>query len=195
MDIHFSDLNMSFLNRFEEYLKSNGKGSNTIYIYLRTLRALLNKAINEGVCNDRNYVFKNFSLAKYSKIKTEKRAISKEEINRIKCLDLQKKPKLILAQKLFLFSFYCRGMNFIVLAYLTWRNIHCDRLIYIRQKTKDLFNLELLEPAKKILTYYHKLTYTNNRENFVFPIFSCRHISAQSKYNRKVKILRRTNKI
>jgi hypothetical protein len=46
-EIHFSDVDVSFLNQFEEYLKAKGKGSNTIYIYFRTLRALLNKAIKE----------------------------------------------------------------------------------------------------------------------------------------------------
>ena len=46
-EVHFSEIDVSFLNQFEEYLKAQGKGGNTIYLYLRTLRAVLNKAIKE----------------------------------------------------------------------------------------------------------------------------------------------------
>ncbi|MBL0136838.1 MAG: phage integrase SAM-like domain-containing protein [Chitinophagaceae bacterium] len=63
-DIHFSDIDVAFLNKFEEYLKAEGKGANTIYIYLRTLRALFNEAIKEEVTSDKYYPFKKFSLAK-----------------------------------------------------------------------------------------------------------------------------------
>jgi len=192
-DIQFSDLDILFLNHLEEHLKANNKGANTIYIYLRTLRALINKAIKEGVCNEQYYAFKNFSLSRYAKIKTEKRAISKEDIEKIKNLNLSKNPELILAQKLFLFSFYCRGMNFIDLAYLKRKHIHNNRLIYFRQKTKDLFNLELLEPAKEIVKYFGKFILSGN-ESYIFPIFNVSHISPQSKYNRKVKMLRQINK-
>ncbi|HMH33627.1 MAG TPA: site-specific integrase [Puia sp.] len=122
-DIHFSDIDILFLNRFEEYLKSNGKGGNTIYIYLRTLRALFNRAVEEEATSEKYYPFKKFSLAKYAKIKTEKRAISKDEIEKIKKLKLSKIPELLLAHKLFLFSFYCRGMNFIDMAFLKWKDI------------------------------------------------------------------------
>ncbi len=192
-DLHFSDIDLSFLNKFEEFLRSNGKGPNTIYVYLRTLRALLNKAIKEDVCSENYYPFKKFSLAKYANIKTEKRAISKEDIEKIKKVKLEKNKNLVLAHKLFLFSFYCRGMNFVDIAYLRWKDIRVGRLTYTRQKTKELFNLELLEPAKQILRYFKELTYVN-RESYVFPIFNENHISPQTRHNRKVKVLRKINK-
>ena len=52
-EIHFSDIDISFLNRFEEFLKAKGKGGDTIYLYLRTLRAVQNKAIKEEVCSEK----------------------------------------------------------------------------------------------------------------------------------------------
>ena len=64
-------------------------------IYLRTLRAFLNKAIKEDISSDKHYSFKRFSLAKYDKIKTENRAISKEEIIKIKNFDTKKYPHLL----------------------------------------------------------------------------------------------------
>jgi hypothetical protein len=88
-ELHFSDIDVQFLNKFEEYLKVKGKGGNTIYIYLRTLRALINKAIKEEVTSEKYYAFKRFSLAKYTKIKTAKRAITKDEIEKIKTVNLE----------------------------------------------------------------------------------------------------------
>ncbi|MBL0032862.1 MAG: phage integrase SAM-like domain-containing protein [Bacteroidetes bacterium] len=37
-----------FLNRYQEFMQKTGLGPNSIYLYLRTLRALINKAIEEN---------------------------------------------------------------------------------------------------------------------------------------------------
>ena len=192
-DIHFSDIDVEFLNKFEEYLKANKKGGNTIFLYLRTLRALLNKAVKEGVCSEKYYPFKKFSLAKYSKIKTEKRAISKEDIKKIEEADLVAKPHLMDARNIFMFSYYCRGINFIDIAFLKWQDIKGERLIYTRMKTKELFNIELLQPAKEILKHYESLSDKDN-ESYIFPILNENHNTPNMLYNRKVKMLRKINK-
>lgn len=190
--LHFSDIDVLFLNSFEEFLKKGGKGENTIYIYLRTLRALINKAIKEDICSEKYYAFKNFSLAKYAKIKTEKRAIEKDDIEKIKNLNLKKRKDLIDAKNIFIFSFYCRGINFIDIASLKWKDIKGERLSYRRSKTNELFNMSLLNPALEILKYYHPLTYAS-QDSYVFPVFSHNYNTPQALYNRKVKMLRKTN--
>jgi len=192
-DIHFSDIDVEFLNKFEEFLKSNGKGGNTIYIYLRTLRALLNKAIKEDVSSDKYYPFKKFSLAKYAKLKTEKRAISKEDIAKIKKLDTAKHPHLLDAKNIFMFSFYCRGINFIDIALLKWKDIKSGRLIYTRQKTKELFTIELMQPVKEILKYYKSITFRGS-DSYIFPILNETHVTPKMLYNRKEKMIRKINK-
>jgi len=190
-DVHFSEIDVSFLNQFEEYLKAQGKGGNTIYLYLRTLRAVLNKAIKEEVSSEKYYPFKKFSLGKYARIKTEKRAISKEDIDKI----IAKQPKtanIILARNIFLFSYYCRGMNFTDMAFLKWMDINGDRMIYVRKKTGELFNIKLLEPAIKILENYKRIDQSKN--DYVFPLLSSAHKTPQTIFNRKVKMLRAINK-
>lgn len=190
-DIHFSDIDVSFLNQFEEYLKAKGKGSNTIFIYLRTLRAILNKAIKEDFCADKYYPFKKFSLGKYARIKTEKRAISKDDINKIIALQ-PKTANNTLARNIFLFSYYCRGMNFTDIAFLKWKDIVDNRLIYTRRKTNEKFNIQLLEPAVKILDFYKSIGQSKN--DYVFPLLSTDHKTPQTIFNRKVKMLREINK-
>jgi integrase len=190
--LHFSDIDLEFLSNYEDYLKSTGKKPNTIYLYLRTLRALINRAIKDEVCAEKYYPFKRFTLAKYSSTTTEKRAIAKQEIEKIKQLNLSAKEHLIDSRNLFLFSFYCRGMNFTDMALLKWRNINAERLSYTRQKTKEYFSIELLQPAIRILKHYKKITYIDE-ESYVFPILSEDHQSPKSIYYRKVKILKKTN--
>jgi integrase len=190
-EIHFSDIDISFLNKFEEYLKANGKGGNTIYLYLRTLRAVLNKAIKEEVCSEKYYPFKKFSLGKYSNLKTEKRAIGKDDMDKIIALQ-PKTSDNILARNIFLFSYYCRGMNFTDIAFLKWKDILNDRLIYTRSKTKEHFNIQLLEPANKILEYYKSIGQSKN--DYVFPLLSTDHKTPQAIFNRKIKMLREINK-
>jgi integrase len=144
------------------------------------------------VCSEKYYPFKNFSLAKYSNIKTDKRAISKTDIEKIKKVKLRK-PNLLLAKHLFLFSFYCRGMNFVDMAFLKWKDIKNKRLTYTRKKTREHFNIGLLKPALDILRHHKTVTF-KNKESYVFPIFNENHISPQTVYNRKVKMLRQVNK-
>ncbi len=190
--LHFSDIDAQFLNSFEEFLKTSGKGANTIYIYLRTLRALINRAIKEEVCSEKYYPFKKFSLAKYSQIKTQKRAIGKSDIAKIKKLKLTDRKDLIDAKNIFLFSYYNRGMNFIDIALLKWKDVQNGRLNYRRMKTKELFSMEILAPAMTILKHYKPTTFKND-ESYVFPIFLEQHVGATTMHNRRTKMLRQVN--
>lgn len=191
--LHFSDITHAFLNKFEEHLQANGKGGNSIYIYLRTFRALINKAINEGICNAQYYPFKKFSLAKYKKIKTKKRALTKEQIYKIRDFDTKDYPHLVDAKNVFLFSYYCRGINFIDICLLKYTSIENNIMSYTREKTEGYFNIELLQPAQEIIEYYRPQTF-NSKDSYIFPLFYDTHITKLSIHNRHVKMLTIINK-
>ncbi|GAB3224305.1 hypothetical protein GCM10027423_60050 [Spirosoma arcticum] len=64
-----------------------------------------------------------------------------------------------MAKDLFLFSYYCGGINFIDMAMLTWSNVATDlhshqRLNYTRQKTGGKFTIRLMPVALAILERY-----------------------------------------
>ena len=101
--------------------------------------------------------------------------------------------KLINSRNYFLFSYYCRGLNFADLASLKWTNIRDGFINYVRAKTKEEFDFKLHPEALKILDYYHVLE-GNSDDGYVFPILYKRHATVRSQRDRRLKILKRVNK-
>jgi integrase len=193
IDFYFSDITTSFLTKYENDFYSRGVTPNAVFVFLRTFKTLVNYAKRDGIVRNDFDPYKDISFSKFRRIKTQKRAISKEEIRKIANLQFEPESSLFHSRNFFLFSYYCRGINFIDMANLTWRDLSNGRLQYTRRKTKELFNISLLEPASEILSYYRRVYY-NTDEDYIFPILNKDlHQTATSMDNRIHKILRRTN--
>jgi len=150
-DIDFKLLNYKILQEFREYLLEEGRKENTISIHLRTLRAVYNSAIKENLVPKSYYPFESFKIKSE---KTIKRAITKEEINKIRKLKITIGSELDKARDFFLFSFNMRGMSFIDMAYLKTKDIRNSRLTYSRKKTGQKFSIKLTEEAFSIIRKY-----------------------------------------
>ena len=104
-----------------------------------------------------------------------------------------------MAKSVFLFSFYCGGINFVDLAQLRWRNISTDsegnqRLTYVRQKTGGKFSVRLLAPAAQLIDQYRPDTH-NGPDSYVFPILNTKQHPTQKQVdNRLHKVLGQVNK-
>jgi len=166
MDIPLSKINLKFILDYEAACKGNGMKVNSIGVYLRTLRAIVNRAINDGIINRNNYAFNNYSIKSE---KTAKRAISKEEIHKIIELELDPETKLWHSLNYFIFMFHLRGMNFIDLAYLKFENLIEGRVEYRRIKTGKLYSVKLTEKAQQIVDFY-KVGRGHIKNDYVFPI-------------------------
>ena len=150
------------INKGKENERIKKLSVNTISVYLRTLRAIINRAIKEGLIEESSYPFKNISIKTQ---KTRKRAVNKDVIKMVEDLEVDK--SLQLYKDLFMFSFYNRGMNFVDMAYLKVKNIQAGRINYYRQKTGQYFSIKITDKAKQIIDRYSDL---KNPEAFVFPI-------------------------
>ncbi|NLD45755.1 MAG: site-specific integrase [Clostridiaceae bacterium] len=189
-EIVFTDINYSFLVRFEKFFKKRKAKETSISYYMRTLRALYNLAINEGILNKELYPFNEYKISELN-TQTAKRALKKEHILKIKQLDI-KDEKLINARNYFLFSYYTMGMNFTDMAHMKWNNIIDERLQYTRVKTGRIYSIKLLQPALKIIQYY-KENYYQDPEGYIFPILSSTHKTETSKRNRIHKVIGQVN--
>jgi integrase/recombinase XerD len=195
--LEFSDVTFNFLKQYEDWLISHKLMPNTIFYYLRTFNTLLGYAKKEGLVKPDYYPFKDFGFAKYRNTKTKKRAISKVDMLSIINLDLNgsdRRPqsRLYRSREIFVFSYYCGGINFVDIAHLKWTNIVNGRLQYTRQKTGGDFNIALLPPAQKILQDFRASNFTRE-DSYIFPILSDFHKTPQQMKDRIHKINRQTN--
>jgi len=163
-DILFQQINYEFLKKLETDYLAEGKSLNSLSVYLRTIRAIYNRAINQNIAKREWYPFKRYSIRS---TKTQKRAITKDDIKKIEEYKTKSGTYYFHARNYFMFSFYMIGMNFTDMAYLTPANISNGRLEYKRKKTGKFYSLALFDKPKEILNYYLK---GKKKEDYIFPI-------------------------
>jgi integrase/recombinase XerD len=193
-DHAFVNMQLDFLKKFEAYLLGRNCAVTTRSVYFRTFRTVWRTAISDKICPEKHYPFKDFAFSKYNNPRTKKRAITKAQIDKIAEVEIDAKDDAVLnSRNYFLFSFYCRGLNFTDLASLKWGNVKDGELNYFRAKTKEEFQFKLHPVALEMLAYYRKLE-GNSDAGYIFPILYKRHMTALSIRDRKKKILKRVNK-
>ena len=136
LDIPFNIIDVSWLERYEKWLRSRGNKETTISLMFRTLRSTFNKAIKEKCVQKSDYPFEEYRVSKFD-VTTQKRAITKADI--LKFTDdtepIGQKRYVRLSKDIFMFSYLCGGINFTDISNLTKANIVNGCLQYIRQKT------------------------------------------------------------
>ncbi len=153
-DIIISDLNRETMEAYEAWLKGRGLKRNSSSCYLRTLRTLYRKAVEQGLTEDRNIfrrVFTGFA-------KTAKRAISLEAIQSIRKLSLPVGSPLAFARDIFMISIYLQGISFVDLAYLRKSDIKNGQLQYNRRKTGQTITVGWEPSMQDIVDTYASLT-------------------------------------
>lgn len=189
-DLAFFDIDYSFLIKLESSWKKKGWKESSISTYMRTLRALFNRAIKEDVIEASVYPFKIYKIASLNTV-TQKRALNRAQITSIENLKLPKNTAIWHAQNIFLFSYYSMGTNFVDIAELTKKNIVNEQLQYTRTKTHKLYNTPLHPKAQIILNNYISI----QTDKYIFPVYSEQtHKTAQQKANRLHKVLQNVNK-
>lgn len=187
LDIYFSDIDIVWLKQYEQHLRTKELSDNTIAIRFRTLRAIFNVAIEDGVVKAEYYPFKTFKVSKLTK-ETAKRSITKSDVEAIINYKTEHSYSLF-AIDIFLFTYLMGGINFVDIAYLTKENLIDERLVYQRRKTKKLIKLPLQPRAIELIEKY------KSKDNpYLFPIFSKFHKTDQQKANRVHKVITKVNR-
>ena len=187
LNIPFSDVDVTWLKKYELWLQAQGLAINTIGTRFRHLRVIYNLAIDEKVVKREYYPFNTFKVSKLNQIPA-KRSISKDAI--LKVLNYEGKTGLeCFSIDLFTFSYLTAGINFVDIARLTDDNIMENRLVYIRKKTKKQIKVPLQSQAVELIGKYKQ------QDNpYLFPILSPYHKTEQQKVNRVHKVIAKVNK-
>ena len=191
LDIPFSAIDISWLNKYEKWLRSKGNKETTMSLMFRTLRSAYNKAIKAKCARKSDYPFDEYKINKFD-TKTQKRAIAKTEVLKFtKEVDnIGKRQYVQLSKDIFIFSYLCGGINFTDIANLTKVNITNGRIHYIRQKIGKLIKLGISEEAMQIIKKYE-----SESKGYLFPILNANiHKTPLQKQNRIHKMLGKINK-
>lgn len=146
-DILIEMIDHIVIEDYQAYLISTGLTPNSTSFYMRILRAVYNRAVEQELTADR----KPFRTVFTGTEKTLKRAISISDMKRIRNLDLSLSPNIEFARDIFLFLFLCRGMSFIDAVFLKKSDIQQGVLTYRRHKTGQLLHIKVISQISELI--------------------------------------------
>lgn len=170
-DIMLDSLNSDTMKSYEAWQQQRGLSSNTISFYMRILRAVYNRAVEDEIIEDRT----PFRHVYTGVEKTVKRALPISVIKTIKALDLSLTPYLDFARDMFIMSFMLRGMSFIDMAFLRKSDLSNGYITYRRRKTGQQLKIEWTKDMQRILDKYPA-----NSSNYLLPII--KNIGTNERY-------------
>jgi len=184
LNISFHKIDYSWLVRVDGSLRGRGVSSNSVAVYMRSLRALYNKAINHGIIDAQEYPFRRYKIKGEP---TSPRVASIKELQSFFNMQLNSIRKEYDSWNYGRLIFLLRGINFADLAMLTTDNIKHGRLMYKRMKTHKSYSVELLPLALDIFrSYYCKERFT------LLPILTNEEFNNKSNIPKRVSQLRKT---
>jgi len=172
----FENVTANWLKEYERYMVALPRSITTVGIYLRPLRALYNLAIEDGNASKEFYPFtkRRYQIPGGRKAK---KALPKTSLKLLLNANTEMSPEQEKAQDLWFFSFACNGINLKDVLELKWNNIHNDRIVFTRAKTRLTTKGNLLEIVVFRNEYIDRIlekycTSNRKREGYVFDILS-----------------------
>lgn len=143
----FDKLTYRNLIELEASLYVKGMTTNGISVYMRTLKAIYNKAINLEIVGYEYYPFRKFKIKKAS---TTPRVLNLAELKAYFNLQLDKNSLYYKSWLIGKLIFMLRGINSRDLLMLNQKNIKNGRIIYRRAKTKKIYSISILPEMMEV---------------------------------------------
>ena len=158
---------------YESSLRARGNTPNTTSFYLRILRAVYNRAVENDIIENR-HPFRHV----YTGVeKTVKRALPINMIRKIRALDLSRSPRAEFARDMFMLSLFLRGMSFIDMAFLRKSDLSNGYISYRRRKTGQSLKIKWTDDMQRILDRYPE-----NPTPYLLPILTKKGIDERRTY-------------
>lgn len=186
--LRLSDIDTRLLADYEKYLLRQHICLNTSSCYLRSLRSLYNRAVEEGLVEQRHPFDKVFT----GNCRTNKRGLSVAEVRRLYALSVPSRSFGALVRDVFLFCLFACGMPLVDVAYLKKSQIKDGRICYHRRKTAQEVSFRILPCMQQILDRYLSI-----EGEYVFPLL--KRVSDYPRlllrFNRQLAVLGRKAKL
>ena len=170
-DFTFNEVTPEWIKGFEIHLRGRGCSWNTVSAYLRTFRAVYNRAVD---CRGAVYVPHLFRSVYTGTRADRKRALDTEDIQKV-FTKLPQSPAVTSdirrAQELFVLMFLLRGLPFVDLAYLRKSDLRDNVITYRRRKTGRPLSVTLTSEAMAILKRYMD---RDSSSPYFFPLLNSR---------------------
>lgn len=155
------------LKEYETWLRDKGAKWNTVSTYMRTLKAVYNRLVEENLLDYNTKLFDDV----YTKVESQtKRALTGEQTNILLHADIEKLPKEAqCALAYFLLMFLFRGMPFIDLAYLRKQDVKGNCITYCRHKTGRKIVVRI---PNKAMALFEKYRNKDTSSGYLFPILN-----------------------
>ena len=153
-DFTFHEVTPEWLKGFEIHLRGRGCSWNTVSTYLRTFRAVYNRAVD---CRGAVYVPHLFRSVYTGTRADRKRALDTEDMQKVFTQLPQSSAvtsDMRRTQELFVLMFLLRGLPFVDLAYLRKSDLHDNVITYRRRKTGRPLSVTLTREAMVLLKRY-----------------------------------------
>ena len=200
-NLAWNDLTPEFLEEYEAYMREEGNSQNTIGIYLRSLRAVINYGIANGLFAKEYYPFGRKSHGKYQipSAQNKKRALSKKEVEAIKALEVKPGSRKELARDFWLFSYYANGCNIKDIVHLRWKDIDWKEGViqFVRKKTERANKSNQVQITAVIHPHITEVIQRRGMddsqpENYVFSIIDANQ-TAEEQHKHTQEFVRRIN--
>ena len=197
----FPEIDIKYIKSFDVFLQKRECKGNTRKFYFKTLRAVLNKAIQDGEASETTYPFGKggFSISALEE-ETAKRYLPHDSMMKLKTTVMDN-AVLERTRRLFLFSYYCYGISFIDAALLTKKNIirynGGNYIVYKRNKTKEAkkvkpIQIKITPEIQELMNWFSANTLLV--EDYLLPIVSIAGYKGEQLYNHIRSRFGRNNK-
>ena len=184
--IRFEAVTVSWLGRYADFLRKEGKTQTTIAIHLRHLRAILNEAKRLGSIKDAQYPF---GRGRYEIQAGEGRklALTLEQIGQIANYE-DGTEATAKYRDYWLFLYLCNGINVADFVKLRYRDIVNGEICFVRQKTERTtktrkeIRVVVTERMQAIINRWGN---PSRPDSFIFPILG----GQEDAMRRKMKTL------
>ncbi|HVW96785.1 MAG TPA: tyrosine-type recombinase/integrase [Mucilaginibacter sp.] len=167
-----------------EKMISKDSSESTISVYLRTFYRVWNLAIKDGLCTKDHHPSKYIRFKAYKKIRTQKRSIKSDYLQKIFQLSYPYESRKYRSQKLLQFLYYARGINFNDMCKLKKEQFVNDGIDYKRSKNKRSYNFELHPKALDVVHIFENYPIQSDA-NYLFPFLNLSHNSPR-KVDRRI---------
>lgn len=185
-ELPLSAIDSRLMDAYGEWLQKERIEKNTLSCYMRSLRAIYNKAVERDLVKQHN-PFRNVFTGI---TRTKKRSIGKEDISKLREAELKPGSFMQLVRDVFLFCFYACGMPFIDVAFLKRSQIVDGYISYNRRKTDQFIQIKIEPCMEEIINRYKSDT-----RDYVFPLLSSiDENTAYKEYQKKFSYYNKTLK-